>query len=671
MNLSKFYSVPALICALLPAAAFGAQDSLTIAKQIMKRFILFAFAVCAVFGQQMDTGSGAPTNSVGSNGDLYQRTDTGWIYGPKAAGAWPATYSVILGRGCTTAYHIDWYCTGYGVGGVDPASPAQTGGVDPNPLFGVDPGLTGSTPDGTVHTTAQVLAKYSTIDAFFAAVGYQPLRWWAISTTGNDSTCSPGTSAHALAAPCASFTPINFLAGDIVIMRAGSYTVSYLLSVSGTAANPIIITSYPGEKVTVDEGAGNGFVTLDDNYITFDGIEIYSSVGATGGNSGYCIDTGENTNNIFRNLWVHDCADDIITGNNFQNALLERNVMNNGAAGDGHDMYLGARQTANNNMVVEDNVIYAGVSTSFQWNGRCTSCLLTRNIIYQSGGPGFAIYNGVQNSTISNNLIINNNNGAVGMYVYDGGCTTVLVCPYPITNNTFVNNTVWQPSSQDQCAVWYVVDNNALGNAVGPNSWINNILLTSNGLSPMCFESGTVATDLSTTTFNNNVFKGGTDPIIVSGINGSPIGSYTCLTLSSVATVASCTNADPLLVNISNSLINTPWLIDPHLTGSSPANGTGTPTGAPTIDLQWKTRANPPSIGAYEASGPVGLLTFSACDLNQDGVVNSLDVQIAINQTLGISSCTNANLDGSGTCTVVDVQRVINAALGLSCRLGP
>jgi len=73
----------------------------------------------------------------------------------------------------------------------------------------------------------------------------------------------------------------------------------------------------------------------------------------------------------------------------------------------------------------------------------------------------------------------------------------------------------------------------------------------------------------------------------------------------------------------------------------------------------------PPAPRPSPASHP------SPCDLNGDGLVNSLDVQIAINQVLGLAACTTADLDGSGTCTVTDVQRVINASLGGVCRVGP
>ena len=62
--------------------------------------------------------------------------------------------------------------------------------------------------------------------------------------------------------------------------------------------------------------------------------------------------------------------------------------------------------------------------------------------------------------------------------------------------------------------------------------------------------------------------------------------------------------------------------------------------------------------------------TSSPCDLNDDGVVNSLDVQLAIAQALGSTPCSNADLDRNGTCNVIDVQRVINAANGQACTVG-
>jgi len=59
-----------------------------------------------------------------------------------------------------------------------------------------------------------------------------------------------------------------------------------------------------------------------------------------------------------------------------------------------------------------------------------------------------------------------------------------------------------------------------------------------------------------------------------------------------------------------------------------------------------------------------------SCDVNTDGSVNVVDVQLVVNQALALAPCT-ADLDGSGGCDIVDVQRVIQTALGAACRIGP
>lgn len=59
--------------------------------------------------------------------------------------------------------------------------------------------------------------------------------------------------------------------------------------------------------------------------------------------------------------------------------------------------------------------------------------------------------------------------------------------------------------------------------------------------------------------------------------------------------------------------------------------------------------------------------TGSACDLNGDSLVNVIDVQAAINQTLGVAACGGADLNRDGQCNVLDVQLEINSVLTGSC----
>jgi len=74
--------------------------------------------------------------------------------------------------------------------------------------------------------------------------------------------------------------------------------------------------------------------------------------------------------------------------------------------------------------------------------------------------------------------------------------------------------------------------------------------------------------------------------------------------------------------------------------------------------------------GTTPSLEPQHCAAASSCDLNWDGVVNILDVQIAINQVLGVVQCGNADLMQTGFCTAIDIQRVINAALGSTCKTG-
>ncbi len=61
-----------------------------------------------------------------------------------------------------------------------------------------------------------------------------------------------------------------------------------------------------------------------------------------------------------------------------------------------------------------------------------------------------------------------------------------------------------------------------------------------------------------------------------------------------------------------------------------------------------------------------GLIRYATCDINGDGNINVSDVQLVINQALGVVPATN-DLNGDGAVNVADVQIVINAVLGLGC----
>jgi hypothetical protein len=57
----------------------------------------------------------------------------------------------------------------------------------------------------------------------------------------------------------------------------------------------------------------------------------------------------------------------------------------------------------------------------------------------------------------------------------------------------------------------------------------------------------------------------------------------------------------------------------------------------------------------------------NACDLNGDGSVGAADVQMAINQVLGLAPCGSGDVNHDGRCNVADVQSVIIASMGGVC----
>jgi hypothetical protein len=73
------------------------------------------------------------------------------------------------------------------------------------------------------------------------------------------------------------------------------------------------------------------------------------------------------------------------------------------------------------------------------------------------------------------------------------------------------------------------------------------------------------------------------------------------------------------------------------------------------------------ALGTSLATGcTAGTVTAFTCDINGDGAVNVVDVQLIVNEALGVTPAVN-DLNHDGVVNVADVQIVINAALGLGC----
>ena len=104
-----------------------------------------------------------------------------------------------------------------------------------------------------------------------------------------------------------------------------------------------------------------------------------------------------------------------------------------------------------------------------------------------------------------------------------------------------------------------------------------------------------------------------------------------------------------------------PFVSDSTIYGNGWAHYITSVTG--TYSSQW----NQSTSGTYGSSTASfkAAASYSACDLNQDGTVNILDVQLATDMALANTTCTAP----SGFCNIAFVQAVLTDAMGGACVL--
>jgi hypothetical protein len=83
-----------------------------------------------------------------------------------------------------------------------------------------------------------------------------------------------------------------------------------------------------------------------------------------------------------------------------------------------------------------------------------------------------------------------------------------------------------------------------------------------------------------------------------------------------------------------------------------------------TFTAQWGQ--SPAGTFASSTASFLAASGLSACDLNGDGAVNVIDVQLGTNMYLGLAPCT-AKIAGAGVCSPLVVQQLTNAALTGIC----
>ncbi len=474
---------------------------------------------------------------------------------------------------------------------------------------------------------------------------------YCVSNTGSDSNTGHFPSCWRSVTQAKS----SMAAGDITYLENGvsqtsvdDYNAALSIRTGGTAASPVALVAYPGATATIGTdsmtfGVRTPAVSGTMDYwvlsgLTLRGQDALDLLGNTGwriiGNdfscpqgSGQsaCLHTDSNTNLYVYGNHVHNVGDQAGAIDKYFHAVyFTTNTVH---------VWMGWNEVAPN----------PSHSTT---SGGCRAIQF-----YSTGGSDqfdLHVYNNLVHDAICDGInfaTVDPSKGTVEAYnnvVYHVGTG-----PDP-SNGSSNYSCVLAGSSGNPSAAVQIYNNTFYdcggrqttdAGAIAPDTALvarNNIVYQLPGESYINSSSGT-----SSLTGSNNIWYGS------SGLPSTTTANIT---------------SNPLLNNVSNSEFN--------LMSGSPAIGHGVNTGL-TQDFNGLGR-NPgaPDIGALTLGGSTSAVK-SACDLNQDGVINSLDVSLAAQQAVGATPCTTGDINKDGVCTVVDLQRVVNASLGQACKVTP
>ncbi len=251
-----------------------------------------------------------------------------------------------------------------------------------------------------------------------------------VATNGNDST---GTGTQAKPWKTIQKAADSVGTGSTVLIQPGTYRDAVYISIEATSANPVVFRGN-GAGVIIDaDGVDRDAVYIEaSSYVTWENIRIQEAPRA-----GLRVSVSDHVtirNNVFANnaRWglFTDFSDDLlIEGNESFGATIE------------HGIYF---SNSGDRPTIRGNVIHDNYANGLHMNGDIysggdgiiTSAVVEGNYIYNNGvGGGSGInMDGVQSSTVRNNVIFNTHASGISMYQIDGG-----ICS---RNNKVYHNTI-------------------------------------------------------------------------------------------------------------------------------------------------------------------------------------------------------------------------------------
>jgi len=251
--------------------------------------------------------------------------------------------------------------------------------------------------------------------------------------------------------------------GDTVLVGNGSYLGFTMYGIHGTATAPITIQATGANvnvTVTTDRPDNRDTILVSFcSYIVLNGLNAYYA-----NRAGVRIDQSPNIT-VCNAHYGHNYTWGIFT--DFSDNLL---IENNTCFGSRtqHGIYV---SNSCSNPVIEGNIVHDNHDCGIQLNGDknmggsglILGAWIGDNVIYNNGAGGGAAINmdGVQNSTVCNNLLFNNYASGIMNWRYDGAAGP--------SGMQILNNTLDMPSGSRWALTFF--------SSAGPNYVRNNILL--------------------------------------------------------------------------------------------------------------------------------------------------------------------------------------------------
>jgi len=373
--------------------------------------------------------------------------------------------------------------------------------------------------------------------------------------------------------------------GDTVLVFDGNYN-GFKVNISGTSSNRITYRSVNIQGAIISNlgpiagaNTGDGIRIQNSSNITIDGFKIINVV-ARGIAARGALATSPMTGITIRNVDCRSSVDEGFYLSQVSNSLIEGNTISHAGQGSNvltqHDLYLA--NAGSDNITIRNN-IFNGMGLHFNGDrsiggdGIISGILLEGNVITVGVSPtgnGVSM-DGVQNSTIQNNVIYNAPRTGIRAFKVDAAEGP--------KNINFINNTIF---SQATSTGWNI----KLSEDMGGHTFFNNILINESS-------NGSIMV-------GNTNFKSDYNAVV----NRFSIDGMTTITLSQWQALGY--DVGHSFISTKGALFVNPNAYDYHLLNTAPAIDTGTSAlnviFAPSFDKEGNVRAKGAGydIGAYE-----------------------------------------------------------------------